>query len=102
MSQAPLPQGNRWFGYTSPPEMVELSGMADQAIRFLLQSIQRLGRPVELPKATVAQLTANPATFRPTQGRMVYCVDLAGTTSGAPVYSDGTVWRIFTDNGTVS
>lgn len=99
---APLPKGPRFFGEPASPALIELAGMADQAFRFILQSIQIIGKPVELPKATVSQLTTNPATFRPAQGRLVYCVDLAGTTSGAPVFGDGLVWRTFSNNGTVS
>lgn len=99
---APLPKGPRFFGQPADPALVELAGMADQAIRFLAQSVQQIGRPLEMPKATVAQLTANPATFRPTQGRWVYCVDLAGTQSGAPVFGDGLVWRTTSNYGTLS
>lgn len=98
----PLPKGPRFFGEPASPALIELSGMADQAIRFLLQNIQRIGRPVELPIATVSQLLTDPAIFRPTQGRMAYCPDLAGTVSGAPVFGDGLLWRTFSGNGTVS
>lgn len=79
-----------------------LSGYTQRALSVLIQGVQWVGKPVQLPVATVAELNANPSIYRPNQGRTAYCVDLAGTTSGAPVYADGIRWRIYSDNGTVS
>lgn len=80
----------------------ELAGYTQRFLTVLIQGMQRIGAPVQLPTATVSQLTAAPAVYRPVQGRTVYCVDLSGTSAGAPVWADGSVWRIYGSNGTVS
>lgn len=99
---APLPQGPRFPLTDTDRALVELAGMTNAITTFFLQNIQRVGRPVQLPEATVSDLLADPAVFRPAIARVVFCVDLSGTTSGAPVYSDGITWRRFSDNSTVS
>lgn len=78
---------------------VELVGAIQGLLDGLSRSYQRRGDAVELPSATVAELTADPAKFRPTlPSRMVYVIDDVG----GPVvaFSDGTSWRRMTD-GTV-
>jgi len=80
----------------------ELAGYAQRFLTVLIQGMQRIGQPVQLPLATVSQLTGNPSVYRPVQGRTAYCTDMAGTSAGAPVWADGSVWRIYGSNGTVS
>ena len=98
----PLPQPP--VGTTEPwaRHNRELAGYTQRFLTVLIQGMQRIGQPVQLPTATVSQLTDNPSIYRPVLGRTAYCTDLSGTSAGAPVWADGSVWRIFGSNGTVS
>lgn len=80
-------------GYSA--EFVSLGGGVWQALWFSTVS----GGPISitLPSATVAGL---PAASSVGAGVMRYCTDMAGR--AAPVYSDGTNWRRFSDDSVVT
>lgn len=66
---------------------------------------QAIGVPLRPGVYTVSQLTASsygPLVPRPNPPRLAFCSGVSGTTHPVPVYSDGTSWRLISNNATVS
>ena len=71
-----------------------------ELLRGFDREMQRRQFPVDLPEATVAELTTDMRFRAGQRARMVYVLDETG--GAVPAFSDGTDWRRVTDRVVIS